>query len=161
MFGDRIALIDGATRRTYEQFADRCERLAGATTELALTPGDRVSVLAPNVEMPLEATFGFPLAGVVLNALNMRLSADELAYIVGHAGSKVRCVDHELASVGEKTAADVEGLRIVVSGGENDEYESLISGADPHRVEITDESKRNRRRYGDGYGPQITLGGSA
>ncbi len=150
VFGDRTAVIDGETRRTYEQFADRCERLAGATLTLALEPGDRVSVLAPNVEMPLEATFGFPLAGVVLNALNSRLSAGELAYIVGHAGSKVLFVDHELASVAEQIRAEVDGLRVVVSGGGDDEYETLIGDAQPHRFAIDDENTLLSLNYTSG-----------
>ena len=143
--GDRPAVADGPLRRSYEEFADRCERLAGATLELGLEPRDAVSVLAPNVSMALEAAFGFPMAGVVFNALNSRLSAPELAWIVGHAESKVLFADHGLADVARSIQQQVPGLRLVVSsdagvsGASDCEYEALLAAAEPHRVEITDE----------------------
>ena len=154
--GDRPAVIDGPLRRSYEDFADRCERLAGATLDLGLEPGDAVSVLAPNVSMALEATFGFPMAGVAFNALNSRLSAPELAWIVGHAGSKVLFVDHALAGVARAIEEQVPGLRVVVSqdagasGATDCEYEALLAGAAPHRVEITDEQSLLSLNYTSG-----------
>ncbi len=136
----RTALVDGDVRRTYEELADRSERLAGALAGLGVEPGDRVSVLAPNTGVALEAHYGVPYAGAVLNALNTRLSAAELAYIVEHAGSKVLVVDTDLAEVGRRVAEAVgPGLRLVVSGGPDDEYEALLSGAEPHRVPVPDE----------------------
>ena len=113
--GDRPAVVDGPLRRSYADFANRCERLAGATLEMGLAPGDKVSVLAPNVSMALEATFGFPMAGVVFNALNSRLSAGELAWIVDHAESKVLFADHSLADAARSIQQQVRGLRVVVS----------------------------------------------
>ncbi|MYE65243.1 MAG: AMP-binding protein, partial [Acidimicrobiaceae bacterium] len=154
--GDRPAVIDGPLRRSYEDFADRCERLAGATLDLGLEPGDAVSVLAPNVSMALEATFGFPMAGVVFNALNSRLSAPELAWIVGHAGSKVLFVDHALAGVAQAIEGQVRGLRVVVSqdagasGTADCEYEALLANADSHRVEVTDEQSLLSLNYTSG-----------
>ena len=154
--GDRPAVIDGPLRRSYQDFAGRCERLAGATLDLGLEPGDAVSVLAPNVSMALEATFGFPMAGVVFNALNSRLSAPELAWIVGHAGSKVLFVDHALAEVARAIEEQVPDLRVVVSqdagvsGAADCEYETLLAGAAPHRVEITDEQSLLSLNYTSG-----------
>ena len=154
--GDRPAVLDGTLRRSYEEFADRCERLAGATLDLGLAPGEAVSVLAPNVSMALEATFGFPMAGVVFNALNSRLSAPELAWIVAHAGSKVLFVDHALADVARAIEQQVPGLRVVVSqdAGASEatdcEYEALLAGAAPHRVEITDEESLLSLNYTSG-----------
>ena len=154
--GDRPAVIDGPLRRSYEDFADRCERLAGATLDLGLEPGDAVSVLAPNVSMALEATFGFPMAQVVFNALNSRLSAGELAWIVAHAGSKVLFVDHALADVARAIEQQVPGLRVVVSqdagasGASDCEYEALLAAAAPHRVEVTDEQSLLSLNYTSG-----------
>lgn len=137
---DRTALVDGDVRRTYEQLAQRCEQLAGALAGLGVAPGDRVSVLAPNAGVALEAHYGVPWAGAVLNALNTRLSAGELAYIVGHAGSKVLVVDADLADLGRAALADLGGdVRMVVSGGADDEYEDLLAGAPPLRVPVEDE----------------------
>ena len=143
--GDRPAMVDGPLRRTYQDFADRCERLAGATLDLGLEPGDAVSVLAPNVSMALEAAFGFPMAGVTFNALNSRLSAPELAWIVGHAESKVLFADYGLADVARSVQEQVPGLRVVLSrdagasGAADCEYEALLAAAEPHRAEIADE----------------------
>ncbi len=157
--GDRPAVIDGPLQRTYEEFADRCERLAGATVDLGLEPGDAVSVLAPNVSMALEAAFGFPMAGVVFNALNSRLSAGELAWIVGHAESKVLFADHALASVARSIQQQVPGLRVVVSndagasgsGDDGDcEYEARLAAATPHRVEVTEEQSLLSLNYTSG-----------
>jgi fatty-acyl-CoA synthase len=80
---DQVGLVDGDVRRTYAELGDRCERLAGALAGLGVAPGDRVSLLAPNTGVALEAHFGVPWSGAVLNALNTRLSAPELAWIVG------------------------------------------------------------------------------
>ena len=143
--GDRPAVVDGPLRRSYEEFADRCERLAGATLDLGLGPGDTVSVLAPNVSMALEAAFGFPMAGVVFNALNSRLAAAELGWIVGHAESRVLFADHALADVALQIGQQVPGLRVVVSsdagvsGASDCEYEALLAAAEPHRAAIADE----------------------
>ena len=143
--GDRPAVIDGPLTRRYEDLAERCERLAGATLDLGLEPGDAVSVLAPNVSMALEATFGFPMAAVVFNALNSRLSAPELAWIVGHAESRVLFADHALADVARSIQQQIPGLRLVVSsdagvsGASDCQYEALLAAAEPHRASIADE----------------------
>ena len=148
---DRPAIMDGPLRRTYGELADRCERLAGATQDLGLEPGEAVSVLAPNVSMALEATFGFPMARVVFNPLNTRLSAGELAWIVGHAESKVLFADHAMKDTARSIQQQVPGLRVVVShdsggsggsggsDGSGCEYEALLAAAAPRRAEILDE----------------------
>ena len=154
--GDRTAVVDGPLRRSYEDFADRCERLAGATLDLALEPGDAVSVLAPNVSMALEATFGFPMAAVMFNALNSRLSAPELAWIVAHAESKVLFADHALADVARSIQQQIPGLRLVVSsdadvsGASDCEYEALLAAAEPHRASIADEQSLLSLNYTSG-----------
>ena len=154
--GDRTAVVDGPLRRSYEDLADRCERLAGATLDLALEPGDAVSVLAPNVSMALEATFGFPMAAVMFNALNSRLSAPELAWIVAHAESKVLFADHALADVARSIQQQIPGLRLVVSsdadvsGASDCEYEALLAAAEPHRASIADEQSLLSLNYTSG-----------
>ena len=154
--GDRPAVIDGPLTRRYEDLAERCERLAGATLDLGLEPGDAVSVLAPNVSMALEATFGFPMAAVVFNALNSRLSAPELAWIVGHAESRVLFADHALADVARSIQQQIPGLRLVVSsdagvsGASDCQYEALLAAAEPHRTSIADEQSLLSLNYTSG-----------
>ncbi len=137
---DQVALVDGDVRRTYAELADRCELLAGALAGLGVAPGDRVSLLAPNTGVALEAHFGVPWAGAVLNALNTRLSAAELAWIVGHAGARVLVVDTDLAELGRAVAEQADGdVRVVLSGGSTDELETLLAGASPLHVDVDDE----------------------
>mgnify|MGYP000532949449 CR=1 FL=1 len=136
---DRPALVDGEVRRTYGELADRCELLAGALAGPGVAPGDRVSVLAPNVGIALEAHFGVPWAGAVLNALNTRLSAGELAYVVEHAGSTVLLVDTDLVELGRAVAAQLPAVRLVVAGGPDDELEALLAAATPLHLVVEDE----------------------
>jgi fatty-acyl-CoA synthase len=99
VFADRVAVIDGDEIWTYAQFADRCLRQAGLLAGLGLAPGDRVAVLAPNGHVLLESHYGVLYAGMVLVALNTRLSADELRYIIGHADCRAVIVDESLAEL--------------------------------------------------------------
>src|SRR5882672_4670597 len=74
---DSIAVIEGARRFTYAEFAERVERQAAALAALGVAPGDRVAVLAPNCAMALEAHFAPMRIGAVLVMLNTRLAAGE------------------------------------------------------------------------------------
>jgi fatty-acyl-CoA synthase len=140
VYGDRLAVVDGDARFTYGDLADRVRRLAGALHGLGVSPGDRVAVLAPNTRLLLEATFAVPAAAAVLVALNTRLKAGELAYIVEHAGAGVLLHDHELGETAEAVAAEVSGsLRLVAAGGAGDAYEDLLAAASPRVVPAEDE----------------------
>ncbi len=110
-----------------------------ALSQLGVRPGDVVSVLSPNNNVLLEAHFGVPFAGAVLNALNTRLSSDELAYIVAHAGARLLVVDHELVEHVPPIRAAVPDLRVVVAGRADDDYEQLIREASPMRIAVDDE----------------------
>lgn len=94
---------------------------------LGVEPGDRVSLLAPNTTLSLEAHFGVPISGAVLNASNIRLSATELGYIVRHAESKVLLAHRRFAGLA-RGLLDESGTdtRLVVCGGPEDEYERLL-----------------------------------
>ena len=80
-------------RYTYGAFAQRARRLARALRDLGLKPGERVATLGWNHSQHLESYFGIPLAGGVLHTLNLRLHADELAYVVSHADDRIILVD--------------------------------------------------------------------
>ncbi|MGN6380791.1 MAG: AMP-binding protein, partial [Gaiellales bacterium] len=107
VFADCVAVVDGDTRRTYREFHDRCHRLAGALRKLGVEPGDRVGVLAANSPLLLEAHYGVPGCGGVLVALNHRLTADDLAHILEHAGARLLLHDAEL---GDHAAGIVRAL---------------------------------------------------
>ncbi len=96
--GPRAAVVYGARRFTYAELGERVRRLATALRRAGLARGDRVAALAPNVPALLEAHFGVALAGGVLVAINTRLNAAEIRYILDHAGARVLLVDAELAA---------------------------------------------------------------
>jgi fatty-acyl-CoA synthase len=133
--GERIAVVDGADRWTYTELHERCRRLAGVLARLA--GGRPVAVLAPNTHVLLEANFGVPWAGVPLVAVNTRLSAREVAYILAH--SEARVLIHD--PVFDELVADVldrlDAPPQVIRAGE--QYEQLLAGAEPLALVPEDE----------------------
>jgi fatty-acyl-CoA synthase len=95
--GPRIAAVYGGRRLTYAELGCRVRRLATALRRAGVRPGDRVAVLAPNVPAMLEAHFGVALAGGVLVAINTRLNAAEVRFILEHSGARTLLADAELA----------------------------------------------------------------
>nr|WP_183655964.1 AMP-binding protein [Prauserella isguenensis] len=133
--GDRIAVVDGTRRWSYTELRERCRRLAGGLA--ALADGRPVAVLAPNTHVLLEAHFGVPWAGVPLVAVNTRLSAAEVGYILEHSGAGVLVHDPAFdATVGE-TLAGLDEPPITIRAGE--EYERLLDTATPQAVAPVDE----------------------
>src|SRR5436305_9399949 len=99
VYPDKLAVIDGARRFTYREFYERCRRFADALRRRGIGAGDTVAVLASSVPALLEAHYGVPMAGAVLNALNYRLDAPTIAFILGHAGAKLLIADGEFAGL--------------------------------------------------------------
>ena len=108
IYPTRTAVVHGALRRSYAETYARCRQLADALTQRGIGFGDTVSVMAPNVPAMLEAHFGVPMAGAVLNALNIRLDAASIAWMLGHARSRVLIVDSAFASVIEEALAQLD-----------------------------------------------------
>jgi len=103
-------------RRTYADFHRRTQKLANALARLGVKPGDRVATLAWNHGRHLEAYFGIPLGGAVLHTLNPRLSAQDLTYIINHAGDAVVLVDDVLWPVWERIRQEVKPRHVIVWG---------------------------------------------
>ena len=99
VYPDKLAVIHGAVRFTYRQLYDRCRRLASALRRRGVGRGDTVAIMAPNVPALLEAHYGVPMAGAVLNALNYRLDAHSIAFALEHAQAKLLIADREFAPV--------------------------------------------------------------
>ena len=116
VFPDRLAVVHGAWRANYATLRDRSRRLASALVKRGLKPGDTVAAMLPNTPPMLEAHHGVPMAGAVLNALNVRLEAETIAYILDHGDAKVLLTDTEFSPVIEKalSIASVEPLIIDV-----------------------------------------------
>ncbi|MEV4599532.1 AMP-binding protein [Amycolatopsis sp. NPDC049253] len=132
--GSRVAVVDGASRWTYAELHDRCRRLAGALAPLA--GGRPVAVLAPNTHVLLEANFGVPWAGVPLVAVNTRLSAREVAYILEHSEASVLVHDPVFDPLVDEVLSSVSGVRRIRAG---DEYEALLAAASPLALTPDDE----------------------
>jgi fatty-acyl-CoA synthase len=135
-------------RSTYGEFYKRAQQLANALTRLGIKPGDRVATLAWNHGRHLEAYFGIPLCGGVLHTLNPRLSVQDIAYIVNHAGDAVLLVDDCLWPVWERIRPEVKPRYVIVwSHGQPApegalDYEQLIESElpdfSPPRIEEND-----------------------
>ncbi len=130
VYPDRVAIVHGARRTTYRDFAVRAGRFAAALGTAGLSVGDRVVVLSPNTPAMLEAHFGVPGAGCVLVAINTRLVADEVDYIVHHSGARLLLVDDELwPTVAGLDLSGIEVIRISDTGEADDPYEAWLAGA--------------------------------
>ncbi len=143
VFGDREALVYGDLRRSWREFHDRCSRLASAMTSMGVQPGDVVSAVCPNVPAIAEAHFGVPAAGAVLNAINVRLDVNSVAYILDHSGARVVLADTqflelveaacELCPSGGPAIVEVADPRAgFPASGRHSEYEEVLAAADPH-----------------------------
>ena len=99
VYPDHPSVIHGGTRWTWRETAERCNRLASALAKRNIGPGDTVSVMAPNIPALYESHFGVPMTGAVLNALNIRLDAKTLAFILDHGEAKVLITDTEFSPV--------------------------------------------------------------
>src|SRR5436309_11038596 len=96
VYPDKTAIVYGARRHTYREFAAEVTRVAHALRAIGVEPGDRVAYLLPNIPEMLVAHFAVPLAGAVLVAINTRLAPAEISYILGHSGAKMLVVDAAL-----------------------------------------------------------------
>ncbi|HEV2472456.1 MAG TPA: AMP-binding protein [Ktedonobacteraceae bacterium] len=88
VFPDKTAVIHGDRQYTYREFAERVNHLASSLRAFGLQKHDRVAFLCPNTPALLEAHFAVPAAGGILVAVNSRLNAQEIDYILQHAGAK-------------------------------------------------------------------------
>lgn len=132
VFSDRTAIVDGDYRISYRELWDRAARFAGALRSLGVRNGDRVAILAPNTRALLEAHYAVAMAGAVLVALNWRLTAEELSYILKHSGAAVLVHDKRFQVVAEKAVSRIrQPPGLVNSGGRESDYERLVRLSDP------------------------------
>jgi fatty-acyl-CoA synthase len=86
-------------RLTYLELRDRIGRLASALEQIGVRPGDSVGVLDWDSNRFLEAFFAIPMMGVVLQTVNVRLSPEQVAYTIDHAGSSTLLVNDEFVDL--------------------------------------------------------------
>ena len=152
-FPDRTAVVHGRRRYTYRQLEERTDRLAQGLLAAGLGRGDRVAFLAPNIPALLEAHYGVPAAGGVLVAVNTRLNAEEVGYILDHSGARFLFVDAELVPVIEPL--EVPGLTVVRiddTGDPGDPYEDFLAAAsaEPAPPWLDDEEETISINYTSG-----------
>ena len=97
VFPDQVAIIHGPLRRSYREFHARAKRLASALAKRGIKRGDTVAVLLANTPAMLEAHYGVPMTGGVLNTLNTRLDAAIIGFCLDHGEAKVVIVDREFS----------------------------------------------------------------
>lgn len=142
VFPNRTAVVHGShVKRTWIETFRRCEQLASALTKQGIGKGDTVAVMAPNLPEVFEAHFGVPVTGAVLNALNIRLDAEAIAFILQHGEAKVVFVDREFSEVIQRAVRMMAHKPLVIDiddpsyeGGEligSMDYEAFIAQGDP------------------------------
>ena len=152
VYPDRIAWAHGDQETSYRAFAERCRRFASALAARGIGRGETVAVMAPNVPALLEAHYGVPMAGAVLNALNVRLDASAIRFILEHGETKLLITDREFSPVIKEALADMANPPIVIDyddpsfhgAGErlgDVEYETFLDSGDPafEPLEVQDE----------------------
>ncbi|MEQ8817993.1 MAG: acyl-CoA synthetase [Thalassobaculum sp.] len=140
-YPDKVAVVHGQATWTYGEMYARCRRLASALAARGIGVGDTVAILAPNTPAMLEAHYGVPMAGAVLNAINYRLDAATMGFILDHGEARLVLVDREFTGVmAEAVAASASKPPVVwiddllAESGEplgEMEYEDLLATGDP------------------------------
>jgi fatty-acyl-CoA synthase len=107
IYPDRTAVIYGERRYTWSEHYERCVRVSDALRRRGVGSGDTVAILAGNIPEMLEAHFAVPMAGAVLNAINIRLDAPTVRFILEHGQAAVLLVDE---AFGELASHALEGM---------------------------------------------------
>ena len=151
VYPDKPALSYGDTIYTYKEFYDRVNKLAGALQQEQIGKGDRVGFLVPNIPAMFEGHYGPLKIGAVLVAINIRLSAREISYILNHSGAKVLVFDSEYAEIINQIKDELPDItkfvQVVDTFPKSDlvegpEYEEFLNAAPDgeHRVPLESES---------------------
>ena len=136
---DKTAVIYGSRRLSYAELEAETARVARALRAAGVEPGDRVAYLMPNLPELLIAHFAVPLAGGVLVALNTRLVAEEMAYILRHSGAKILVSDAAMLPTAVAAAKGLETLATLVVAEDSEAGPSGADmGADPRLVSYAD-----------------------
>jgi fatty-acyl-CoA synthase len=143
VYPDTIAIVHGSLARNYREFYARARRLASALVRRGIKRGDTVSLMLANTPAMIEAHYGVPMAGAVINTLNTRLDAAILGFTLDHAETKVLIVDREFSKVMKDALASAKVKPLIIdyddpefsSAGERIgslEYEDLLAEGDPN-----------------------------
>ncbi|MCG8336990.1 MAG: long-chain-fatty-acid--CoA ligase [Proteobacteria bacterium] len=151
VYPEKLAIVNGKERFTYRQFNQRVNQLASALENIGVQPGDKVAFICPNIPPMLEAHFAVPMIGAVLVSVNIRLSADEVKYILNHSDTTVCFVDNEFAGLVKPVINDVPKLKKVINicdfsdecPLDGPEYESFLETGSPEDRPIAVKDERD------------------
>jgi fatty-acyl-CoA synthase len=142
VFPDQLAVVHGGMRRSYAELYARCRRLASALAARGIGRGDTVSAMLANTPAMIEAHYGVPMTGAVLNTLNTRLDPAVLAFSFDHAETKVLITDREFAPTIKESLARARTKPLIIDYDDPEfagpgerlgevEYEEFIAQGDP------------------------------
>ncbi|HJQ67456.1 MAG TPA: fatty acid--CoA ligase [Blastocatellia bacterium] len=132
LFGNKVGIIDGDVRLTYREYGQRCDRLSNALIELGVQRGDRVAWLGYNSHELLEAYYGVVQMGAVLLPLNIRLTPQEIAFILNDSEAVALFYNRDFQPLVDGISSHVAGIKHYIpieKGEEGTDYEALLSGA--------------------------------
>lgn len=149
VYGDKTAVVHGDKRYTYNDFYARINRLANALMSAGIGRGDKVAFISPNIPPMLEAHYAVPLIGATLVSINIRLSVNEVVYIVNHSDAKMLFVDNEFSDLVASKVSELTQIKQIVNicdasdarPLDGTDYESFIAAASDAAVarQVTDE----------------------
>ncbi|MEM6564061.1 MAG: AMP-binding protein [Pseudomonadota bacterium] len=141
VFANHAAVVYGHHRHSYALHHARCSRLASALSTRGIKPGDVVATLLPNIPAQVEAHFGVPACGAVLNTINTRLDVDTVRYIFEHGTAKLVLVDPQFLKLAETAIEGMpeppalievpDDVAKVGASGRHQTYEDFLSTGDP------------------------------
>ena len=162
VYPNKVSIIHGDTQYTWTETYQRCCLLASALSKMGIGEGDTVSFMGANTPETFEAHFGVPMIGAVLNALNVRLDAKAIAFILDHAETKVLFTDREYSDTIKEAVELVANKPVVIDiddpyfeGGEllgEKNYEDVLKTGDPEYrcFQIQDEWQAISLNYTSG-----------
>ena len=140
VFENHDAVVYGAVRRTYSEHFERCTQLASALVKWGIEPGDVVATILPNIPAQVEAHFGVPACGAVLNTINTRLDVDTVNYIFAHGEAKIVLVDSQFLELAEAACAGLTTPPVLIevpdsevgveASGRHELYEEFLATGD-------------------------------
>ena len=141
-YPNHTAIVHGKIKRSWAETYTRTRQLASALSKNGIGQGDCVAVMAPNIPEMLESHFGIPMTGGIINAINNRLDATTIAFILDHGEAKILLTDTEFSPVIKEALTLVEKKPTVIDicdsegpGGERlgeIDFESFIATGDPN-----------------------------
>jgi fatty-acyl-CoA synthase len=163
VYPERLAVVHGQRRFTWSQTRERCRRLASALERLGVGVGTTVAAVLANTPEMIEAHFGVPMTGGVLNAINTRLDPATIAFVLSHGEAQVLLVDREFSGLVARALATVESPPLVIDIDDPEydgpgerigtlDYEAFLETGDPaySRAQPTDERQAISLNYTSG-----------